>query len=134
MLLLLIAHVYALVHLSDVLRPHEAVEVSCRIPVEACPPGLRPYIILMPLSDLDRPLRGGLQRHLVLAHHDGLELKLQRPPGGLQGRLLWLEKPGVQHRGLDSRALCLVVEGLNSCVLVIFLWGCQPCPLIYLQG
>jgi hypothetical protein len=136
MLLLLIAHVDALVHLSDVLRPRKAVEVSCRIPVEGYPPGLRPaLLILMLLSDdLFWPFRGGLQRHLVLAHHDGLEFKLQRPPGGLQGRLLWLEKPGVQHRGLDSRALCLVVEGLNSCVLVIFLWGCQPCPLIYLQG
>jgi hypothetical protein len=73
-----------------------------------------------------------LQRHLVLAHHDGLELKLQRPPGGLQGRLLWLEKPGVQHRGLNGRTLSLVVEGLNSGVVLF--WGCKPCPLLYLQG
>ena len=131
LLVLLIAHVYALVHLSDVLRPREAVEVSRRIPVEACPPGLRPYIILTLLTDLYRPLRGGLQqRHLVLAHHDGLEFKLQRPPGGLQGRLLRLEKAGVKHRGLDGRARCLVVEGLNSRLVILLFWGCQPCPLV----
>jgi hypothetical protein len=36
-----------------------------------------------------------LKRHLIMVHHDWLELKLQRPPGGFQGGLLRLEKSGV---------------------------------------
>ena len=97
LLLLLIAHVDALENLSDLLRPHKP-EVSCRIPVEGCPPanlGMKPaLLILMLLSDLYRPFRG-LQRHLIMIHHDWLELKLQRPPGGFQGGLLRLKKSGV---------------------------------------
>lgn len=134
MLLLVIAHVDRLEHLSDVLRPREA-EVCGRVPIQGCPPMvLRPGLLL--LSDL--PIRGGLQRHLIisLAHHDWLELKLERAPCALQGRLLWLEKARVQHRGLDGGALCLVVEGLYPGVLIFR--RCQPCPLIsslhHLQG
>ena len=72
-MLLLIAHVDRLEHLSDVLRPRVA-EFCCRDPLESCRlPLMRPGLLL--LSDL-LPIRGGLQRHLIinsLAHHDWLE-------------------------------------------------------------
>ena len=96
-LLLLIAQVDALENLSDVLRPRKT-EVSRRIPDKGSPSanlGMRPaLLILILLSDLVGSIRG-LKRHLIIVHDDGLELKLQRPPGGFQGHLMWLEKPGV---------------------------------------
>ena len=73
MLLLVIAHVDGLEHLSDVLRPREA-EVCGRVPIQGCTTVMmmRPGLLL--LSDL--PIRGGLQRYLIiisLAHHNWLE-------------------------------------------------------------
>ena len=96
-LLLLIAQVDGLENLFNILRPRKT-EVSRRIPDKGSPSanlGMRSALhILILLINLVRPIRG-LKRHLIMVHHDGLELKLQRPPGGFQGRLMWLEKPGV---------------------------------------
>ena len=71
LLVLLIAHVDGLEHLSDVLRPREAEVCSC-VPIKGHPPMVMGPGLLL-LSDL--PIRGGLQRHLIisLAHHYWLE-------------------------------------------------------------